>query len=56
MNDSRFQRLEQKMKKRKHTLEEIIRKLRQGEVLLGQGKLIADMCRNLCISEATCYK
>ena len=44
------------MKKRRYTLEEIIRKLRQGEVLLGQGNLIADACRDLCISEATCYK
>ena len=44
------------MKKRRHTAEEIIRKLRQGEVLLGQGKLIADVCRGLCISEATYYK
>ena len=38
------------MKKRRHTAEEIIRNLRQGEVLLGQGKLIADVCRDLCIS------
>ena len=44
------------MKKRRHTPEEIIRKLRQGEVLLGQGKLIADACRDLCISDATYYK
>ena len=53
MDDLHYQRLEQKMKKRRHTPEEIIRKLRQGEVLLGQGKLIADACRDLCISEAT---
>ena len=44
------------MKKHKYTAEEIIRKLRQGEVLLGQGKLIADVCHDLCISEAACYK
>ena len=44
------------MKKRRHTPEEIIRKLRQGEVPLGQGKLIADVCRDLCISEATYYE
>ena len=36
------------MKKRKHIAEEIIRKLRQGEVLLGQGKLIADVCQDIC--------
>ena len=44
------------MKKRRHTAEEIIRKLRQGEVPLGQRKLIAGVCRDLCISEATHYK
>ena len=36
------------MKKRTHAPEEIIRKLRQGEVLLGQGKLIAEMFAAIC--------
>lgn len=44
------------MKKRRHTPEEIICKLRQDEVFLGQGKLIADVCRDSCISEVTYCK
>ena len=56
MDDSRYQRLEQKMKKRRHTPEEIIRKLRRVEVMLGQGKKKEEACRELGISDATYYK
>jgi transposase-like protein len=36
--------------------EEIIRKLRQADVLISQGKRIADICREMGVSDATYYK
>ncbi len=40
----------------RRTAEQIIRKLRQAEVLLGQGKTVEQVCRELGISDATYYK
>ena len=42
--------------KKRHTPEQIIHKLRQAEVLLGQGKTHEEACRALGISDATFYK
>ena len=36
--------------------EEIIRKLRQADVLLSQGKTILDICREIGIADSTYYK
>lgn len=44
------------MGKKHHSSEQIIRLLRQGEVMLGQGKSVGEMCRGLSISDATYYK
>ncbi len=43
-------------KQTRRTAEQIIRKLRQAEILLGQGQTIEHMCRELGISDATYYK
>lgn len=43
-------------KYRRHTPEQIIRKLRQAEVLSGQGRSVEQFCRELRISDATYYK
>ena len=40
----------------RRTPEQIIRKLRQAEVLSGQGQTVAQICRELGISDATYYK
>jgi len=40
----------------RRTPEQIIRKLRQAEVLSGQGKAIDQICRELGVSDATYYK
>ncbi len=40
----------------RRTPEQIIRMLRHGEVLCGQGKTIEMVCRELGISDATYYK
>lgn len=36
--------------------EQVIRMLRQADVLLGQGKTVEQVCRELGISDATYYK
>lgn len=42
--------------KKHHSTESIIRKLRQAEVHLHEGKSIPEVCRSLGISDATYYK
>jgi putative transposase len=44
------------MSKLRHTSEQIIRKLRQAEVLSGQGQRVDEICRQLGVSDATYYK
>jgi putative transposase len=44
------------MKKKGFSSEEIIRKLRQAEVLLHEGKVVAEMCRELGVTDSTYYK
>ncbi len=43
------------MARKRHKPEEIVGKLRQAEVLRGQGMSMADAIRQLGISEATFY-
>jgi len=40
----------------RRTPEQIIRKLRQAEVLSGQGQTVEQICRELGVSDATYYK
>ncbi len=41
------------MKRHRHTPEQVVRKLREGERLLNDGKDLAEVLRHLEISEAT---
>src|SRR3954467_4327262 len=41
------------MKRHRHTREQVVRKLREGERLLNEGKDLAEVLRTLEISEAT---
>jgi transposase-like protein len=43
-------------RKRAHTPEEIVAKLRQAEVLIGQGKTVADAVRAIGVTEPTYYR
>jgi putative transposase len=43
-------------RRRRHTPDQIIRKLREGEKLLGQGAELAVVCKHLEITEATWYR
>ncbi|MDI9640423.1 transposase, partial [Geitlerinema splendidum] len=42
--------------KKGYNTEAIIRKLRQAEVMLHEGKPIAEVCRSLSVSDSTYYK
>lgn len=42
--------------KKGYSAEVIIRKLRQAEVMLGEGKVMANVCKTLGVSDATYYK
>jgi putative transposase len=44
------------MKRRRHTPEQIIRKLRDAERLLGEGKAIPEAAKELGISEQTFHR
>ena len=44
------------MKKKRHSPEQIIRKLREAEGLLSAGKTIAEVCRQLEINEQTFHR
>lgn len=44
------------MSRRRHTPEQIIRKLREGERLLGENFTIEDVCKHLEISDATWHR
>jgi putative transposase len=44
------------MKRRRHTPEQVIRKLREAERLLGEGKTIAEAAKALEISEQTFHR
>jgi putative transposase len=43
-------------RKKAHTPEEIVAKLRQVEVLIGQGKTVADAVRAIGVTEPTYYR
>jgi putative transposase len=42
--------------RRRHTPEQIIRKLREGEKLLGEGQSLEAVCRDLEVSDATWHR
>ena len=44
------------MKKRRHTPEQIIRKLSEGDTLLAEGKTIDEVARHLEITESTWHR
>ena len=42
--------------RKRHTPEQVVRKLTQADRLLGEGKEVADVCRELQVSEQTYYR
>jgi putative transposase len=44
------------MPRKKHSVEQVIHKLREAEGLLSQGRAVAEVCRSLGITEQTYYR
>ena len=44
------------MARKRHTAEEIVAKLRQVDVLVAQGRPVADAVRAICVTEVTYYR
>jgi transposase-like protein len=44
------------MPRKSYTIEQVISKMREGEVLLSQRQNVGDVCRSLNISEQTYYR
>ena len=44
------------MKRKRHSPEQIIRKLREGDRMLSEGKRIAEVCQQLEVVEATFHR
>ena len=42
--------------RRKHTPEQIINKLREAEVAISQGRTVAQVCREITVTEQTFYR
>ncbi len=42
--------------KKKHTGPQIVAKLRQADVLIGQGKTVPELCKEIEVSEQTYYR
>ena len=42
--------------KKKHTGTQIVAKLRQADVLIGQGKTVPEVCKEIEVSEQTYYR
>ena len=44
------------MKKRHHTREQIVRKLREADRMLGEGQPMVEVCKHLEVTELTHYR
>jgi transposase-like protein len=53
-DSTRYQ--ETSVMKKKHTGTQIVAKLRQADVLIGQGKTVPEVCKEIEVSEQTYYR
>ena len=44
------------MKGKKYSAEQVVSKLREADVLIGKGQTVADVCRQLQITDVTYYR
>lgn len=49
-------RMDFTMKRTRHTAEQVIRKLREADKLLADGKSVGEVARYLEVSEQTCHR
>ena len=45
-----------KLMKKKHSGPQIVAKLRQADILIGQGKTIPEVCKEIDVTDATYYR
>ena len=45
-----------RMAEQRFTAEEIVHKLREADVLLGQGKMVGEVCKQLGVSDKTYFR
>lgn len=48
--------MEDDMQRRRHTPEQIVRKLREADRMLGEGTALVEVCKHLEVSEQTYYR
>lgn len=44
------------MGRKRYSVEDIIHKLREADVLLAQGKSVAEVCRSIAVTDVTYYR
>lgn len=44
------------MARKRHSAEQIVNKLREADVLIGQGSTVEQVCRQLCVTVQTYYR
>ncbi len=44
------------MARKRHSTEEVIKKLREAEIALGQGNSLGEVCKKLAITQQTYYR
>jgi len=44
------------MKQKRHSVEQIISRLRKADVELGKGKKVPEVCKELVVAGQTCYR
>lgn len=49
-------RKEARMKGKRYSAEQVVSKLREADVLIGKGQTVADVCRQLQITDVTYYR
>ena len=47
---------EDDMKRRQHTPEQVVRKLREADRMLGEGSSVVELCKQLMVTEQTYYR
>ena len=47
---------EDDIKRRQHTPEQIVRKLREADRMLGEGSSVVELCKQLMVTEQTYYR
>ena len=56
MASESFEKGDKQMSRKRYSVEQIIKHLREAEVLLSQGKTVGEICRRIGVSEQSYYR